>query len=120
MVEVLLGARDLHRIHRLQVLTSILPRRLARAWAILVTGQDYRTYTYSFAEYLNLLQHAGFRTVDATYPEPDYVQPRRLVTLCRGVSLVGDRRDRAQQLRSQNAPRYLLGFGRSFMFIATK
>jgi SAM-dependent methyltransferase len=114
------GARDLHRIHRLQVLTSILPRRLARAWAILVTGEDYRTYTYSFFDYLRLLRKAGFQTVDADYPRPDYVQPKRVQPLCRGLRLSGDRKELASELRTQGAPGRLIVFGRSFAFIARK
>jgi SAM-dependent methyltransferase len=115
-----LGARDLHRIHRLQVLTSILPRRLARTWATLVTGQDYRTYTYSFAEYLEMLRDVGFAEVDANYPQPDYVQPRTQRILCRGLRLDGATPDLAGAVRKQHAPAHLVHFGRSFTFIATK
>ena len=112
------GARDLHRIHRFQVLTSILPRRLASVWSRLLTGREYRTFTYSFVEYLTWLRDLGFTTVDAVYPEPDYVQPKRRRTLCRELRLAGC--DLREAVRRQHTPQMLARFGRSFMFTATK
>lgn len=115
-----LGARDLHRVDRFQVFTSILPRSLARVWMRALSGQDYRTYTYSFFQYLEMLKAAGFTAVDADYPEPDYVQPRQVLPLVRGLKLTGTRRDWSHALRAQHSPRDKPLFGRSFMFVATK
>jgi SAM-dependent methyltransferase len=114
------GARDLHRVHKLQVLTSILPRRLADVWSRLLMGRAYRTYTYSFLEYLTLLRDAGFAVVNADYPEPDYVQPKRLRELCRGLSLKESSSNLLSTLKRQGSPLLLRRLGRSFMFVATK
>lgn len=114
------GARDLHRIHRLQVLTSLLPRALARPFCRLVTGQDYRTYTYSLSAYLDWLADLGYRSVTVRYPIPDYVQPKRVHTLLTDLDLTAPADARRRAARAQRPHRLRSLFGRSFMFFATR
>ncbi len=111
-----LGALDLHTR---QPLVSILPRRLARALSMLMSGKDYRAHTYSMAEYLRLLKETGYRRVKVSYPQPDYVQPRKVEVLLDDVDLT---RPLAEVMAAARGARnkWASRFGMSFTFIATK
>lgn len=112
-----LGARDLHSLQRL---TSILPRRIARAYSLLLSGKDYRVYTYSLFAYINLLKRLGFQKLDVTYPDPDYVQPKTTYQLIRDLDLEPSFLRVIQDVVRQRPNWKMCLFGRSFMFVATK
>ena len=111
-----LGARDLHTLQRW---TSILPRRAARAYSILTTHEDYRAWCYSLCDYIRQFKDVGYKTLTVIYPEPDYVQPKRVQKLIAELPL-----EQPQPWKDaysgKNANRAASRFGRSFMFIATK
>jgi len=51
---------------------TFLPRKDAEKLSMLTRGKPYRTYTYSYEEYSNMLKDAGFRDIKFYYPLPDY------------------------------------------------
>jgi SAM-dependent methyltransferase len=111
------GALDLHSR---QPLVSILPRRLARALSMLMSGEDYRAHTYSILGYLRMFKRAGFRRLDILYPRPDYVQPKRIETLVEQLPLDAGWPDLLRHLIASCGGRLPLYIGRSFMFLLTK
>ena len=73
-----LGARDPHSN---LPFTSILPRRLANLYSQMTKGENYRTYTYSYEEYIKILSKAGFSSIKFYCPLPDYREPRYIIPL---------------------------------------
>lgn len=64
-----LGAKDDHTCLKN---ISFLPREEANKYSEIKRGRPYRTYTYSFSEYRDLLNDAGFVRQQFYYPMPDY------------------------------------------------
>jgi len=51
---------------------TYLPRDDANELSMKKLGKPYRTYTYSYEEYKNMLESVGFTDVEFYYPFPDY------------------------------------------------
>jgi ubiquinone/menaquinone biosynthesis C-methylase UbiE len=71
-----MGAKDHSRLRY----TSVLPRPLANVVMRFRQGKPYRTYTYSYRGYKNLLQSAGFNLPELylaipSYRDPEYILP---------------------------------------------
>lgn len=111
------GALDMHTR---QPLVSILPRRLARAASVLVSGKDYRAYTYSLIGYVGMLRKLGYKKLTALYPKPDYVQPKTVEPLFRDVDLSISPSQILASIRAQHPSMWRSLVGRSFMFVAAK
>lgn len=110
-----IGARDLHTLQRL---TSILPRRIARAYSMLTKGEDYRVYTYSLLTYIRMFRNLGFQQLNVTYPDPDYVQPKKVYPLIRNLHLQQLHLPLLRAIIQQRPNLQRSVFGRSFMFVA--
>ncbi len=60
---------------------SILPRRIADLYSRIKKGKAYRTYTYSYYQYLSMLRSSGFPNVNAFIAYPIYRYPRFLINV---------------------------------------
>jgi 2-polyprenyl-3-methyl-5-hydroxy-6-metoxy-1,4-benzoquinol methylase len=80
-----LGAKD----HSGLRFTSLMPRRLADVYCRLIRGKlyfgisrpEYRTYTYTYWGYKELLKRAGFKQVRIVSCIPSYSDPRYIIPL---------------------------------------
>ncbi|MCK4420205.1 methyltransferase domain-containing protein [candidate division WOR-3 bacterium] len=68
---------------------SILPRRIADLYSRIKKGKPYRTYTYSYYQYLSLLRSSGFPNVNVFIAYPIYRYPRFLINVKRVKSFHG-------------------------------
>jgi len=73
-----LGTPDDHSHIRF---TSLMPRRLARAYFRLRTGGDYYMYTHSLSAYRRMLADAGFERRKEFHPWPNYRNPVEFTAL---------------------------------------
>jgi len=72
------GAIDDHSDLRF---TNLMPRWFANRYMKHKLGEEYRTYTYSYWGYKDLIRRAGFIRADFYCPIPSYQEPRYIVDL---------------------------------------
>ena len=83
-------------------------------------NKNYRAYTYSMAEYINIFKKLGFKNLTANYPYPDYVQPKIVRRLFTKLTL--DNSSLKDLLKKVYFSKNLILnlFARSYTFIAQK
>lgn len=103
---------------------SLLPRKIANLYSALVRDKPYRTYTYSYDKYRQLLNRAGFPSETAYSVLPNYRYPQTYFPAdspsslndLQGSRLAGSIQDRAKSIirKSVKFPR----FAPAYSFIA--
>jgi SAM-dependent methyltransferase len=83
-LKYLLGARDDHTGTRN---VSVLDAALAAAKHQALTGQELRAFTYTYPEYEELFQAAGFVKIEAYAAFPDYKLPQLVLPLSHPAAL---------------------------------
>lgn len=105
---------------------SLLPRKIANIYSILAKGKPYRTFTYSYDKYRQLLNRAGFPSETAYSVLPNYRYPQTYFPAdspsslndLQGSKPAGSIQDRAKSIirKSVKFPR----FAPAYSFVAGK